>query len=93
MTFIEHVVEPRNPDSPLRKIKVKVDDRNFTVTLASSGAPLRVTERRMHMPGTVYASWYNAPYWHWLHHRQPKKSTSLIARIFAAAAEIDEAQS
>lgn len=93
MTFIEQNTDPANPDDQVRKVKVKIDNRSFTVAMASDGSPLRVTERRVYAPDTAYSCFYNAPYWHAQHHKQPKRQNSLIARIFAAAAESNEAVS
>lgn len=66
-------------------VHVKVDARYFLVDFDAQGAPVRIKERKVHMPGHPYLeTLFNAPYWSAAHHKLGAAWT-LPARIIAEA--------
>lgn len=63
---------------------VVIGSRRFLVTADTTGEPIIVKERKVHMPGTHHECLYNAPYWHHKHHGKGRPG-SLIAEILAEA--------
>ena len=64
----------------MRQRQVMVNDRKFVVDLEDDGTPIRIKERKVYAKGSLYESFYNAPYWSAKHHRLGKTNT-IVARI------------
>lgn len=63
---------------------VKIDGRSFTAIYDGLGKPVRIKERKLFFPGKPWECYGDTVYWSAKHHKVPKKSTSIVARILAA---------